>query len=463
MSRNKTNSDILNYIANKIEPSPLKTYVYSEIERIHDEILSKINKGIKIKQQDLDPFVRALFNSGKGKYIGIESNLPSSYFKNYPTFLANHKQYFEVNKSGGKRILIEKDWVGIYNDALMNPGLYKKFIDWHQNNKVDLMWITEDKANILRKEAGLDTTDVGFWPESFAVTFKANSDGTEDIKMISKGSSQFEKIKKYIDTVCKEAQLIPVRELEIPLLPESITRKWEGYVGTASKREETVGKLLLEELIEFKNFRGRVLDAAAGIGHEALFLAKNNFDIAVNELDSGYREILADKTSKQKIDIYNYDWRELTNYLCPVYQAVFLIGNSLSMVKGVEERRKCIKEFFKLLAPGGKLIIDERNFDLIKQTLSKNQEYKGNGIMYPGTLIESKLSRVNSSNLIAFNFYHAGGKSQIGTLVVEALERNELKDMLKEEGFKDIKIYSDLKSGFSPNAHFFTYVAVKPN
>ena len=109
------------------------------------------------------------------------------------------------------------------------------------------------------------------------------------------------------------------------------------------------------------------------------------------------------------------------------------------------------------------MIIDERNFDLIKDTLYKNQEYKGNGIMYPGTLIESRLSRVNSSSLIAFNFYHAGGKSQIGTLVVEALERNELKEMLKEEGFENIRIYSDLKSGFNPNAHFFTYVANKPS
>jgi len=147
----------------------------------------------------------------------------------------------------------------------------------------------------------------------------------------------------------------------------------------------------------------------------------------------------------------------------PCLSRNLLIGNSLSLVKGTEERRKCIKEFFKILAPGGKLIIDERNFDLIKDTLYKNQEYKGNGIMYPGTLIESKLSRINSSNLIAFNFYHTDGKSQIGTLVVEALERNELKNMLKEEGFVDIKVYSDLKSGFNPDAHFFAYVANKPN
>ena len=46
MNKQKNQSDILKYITNKIEPNPLKTYVYAEIERMHDEILSKINKGM---------------------------------------------------------------------------------------------------------------------------------------------------------------------------------------------------------------------------------------------------------------------------------------------------------------------------------------------------------------------------------------------------------------------------------
>jgi SAM-dependent methyltransferase len=456
-----TKNDIVKFIDAQIEPSPLKSYVYSEIERIHKEILSKIDKGIKIDQGDLEPFVKAFFQSGQGEYVGIESNLPSSYYKIYPTYLSGHKKYIDLNNLRGKRILIEDNWEKIYQDALMNPGLYKKFIQWHQENKVDLMWISKSKAKQLCKDAGLDTTDIGLWSESYAVTFRANSDGTEEIKMIDKKNPLLEKVKTYVCRIIREASIIPADQLQIPILPEDVAREWEGYVGELKKRENTIGKLLLDELGEYRNFKGRILDAAAGVGHEVLFLFKNNFDISANELDYGFSEILLSKIPNQKIETYQYDWRELLNYLKPMYKAIVLIGNSLSMVKGNEERKKCIEQFYKLLASGGKLIIDQRNFELIQNELSKGNEYLGNGIMYPGTEIISKLTRVNLSNLFAFNFFVKNKKNLLGTIVVEAIPKDELKNMLKEVGFKNIKVYSDLEKGLNPKAHFYTYVATK--
>ncbi len=424
----KKSANIVEYIKTKIEPSPLKTYAYAELERIHDEILSQVGKGIRISRDDLEPFVKALFLSAKGEYIGIESNLPSSYFKIYPTFLSAHKKYLSGQKKTGKRILIGKSWEDIYKDALMNPVLYKKFIEWHQENNVELLWITRDKAVNLSKELGIETTDLCFWADSFAASFKANPTQTIDIKLIDQVDSSFANNRQYVARIIKEARALPVQDLEVPIFPEAVAKKWEGYVGDYRVRAETLGKILLKELADFRNFQGRILDAAAGVGHEVTFLNKNGFDVDANEIDSSFREILLEKTKKnsQKINIHHYDWREFGRHFKPVYKGIILVGDSLCMVRKGSNRKKCVKEFYKILSPGGKLIIDTRNFGLIKSTLLEGKEYLGQGVMYRADKINSTLSIVGSG-LMSFDFFYPGKShdNQIGSIAVEPLQDGE--------------------------------------
>ena len=62
-----------------IEKTPLKEYYRGEIENFFDETASKITttEGVPMTQANVNMLTKALFNSGEGVYIGIESNLPS--------------------------------------------------------------------------------------------------------------------------------------------------------------------------------------------------------------------------------------------------------------------------------------------------------------------------------------------------------------------------------------------------
>ena len=80
-----------------IEKTPLKEYYRSEIKRFFDEIASKIKTvdGVPMTQENVNMLTEALFKSGDGVYIGIESNLPSAYFDIYPKYLEHHAAYLE--------------------------------------------------------------------------------------------------------------------------------------------------------------------------------------------------------------------------------------------------------------------------------------------------------------------------------------------------------------------------------
>lgn len=128
------------------------------------------------------------------------------------------------------------------------------------------------------------------------------------------------------------------------------------------------------------------------------------------------------------------------------------------MVRGKSNRKKCIEEFYNLLIPGGKLIIDERNFPLI---MKKREKYKRKRIMYMGDTVDFRLTFENE-NLVRFRFFRTEKPNEeIGYIVVEALEKGEVEELLRSSGFKNIEVYSDLEKGYKEDADFYTYVATK--
>jgi hypothetical protein len=81
--------------------------------------------------------------------------------------------------------------------------------------------------------------------------------------------------------------------------------------------------------------------------------------------------------------------------------------------------------------------------------------------MYAGDSLDFKL-RFENGKKIKFEFFKTSKPGEkIGHIEVEALEKDELKIILHEVGFKNISVYSDFEKAFSENADFYTYVAVK--
>ena len=450
-----------------IEKTPLKGYFRGEIQRFFDETAAKITTtdGVEMTQANVNMLTEALFKSGDGVYIGIESNLPSAYFDIYPIYLEHHAAYlkrlFDAKKiAEGKRILIAKDIGEIYNDSILNTAQYAKFIDWHEDpeHTTELFWIEKSKAEELRKQHNLKTTDIGFWKDTFAVFFERADKEKYSVSMTLKGTTLFKTVDQYIKDIIRGAHSV---EIEIPIVQKELVDAWEGYVG-CNKRLEAIKAFLTDWLDDYKGYSGRILDAAPGIGCEAIFLLKNGFDVSVNEADPGFNNLLTEKIKRevgQKVEVHQYDWRKLSENLGHLYSVILVLGNSLCMMRGKSHRKKSIAEFYSLLKPGGKIIIDERNFSDI---LNKRDKYKSKKSMYMGDVVDFRLTFENKS-LIRFRFFYiANPEKEIGSIVVEAIEKGEIKEVLKTTGFENIDVYSDFEKGYKEDVEFYTYVATKP-
>lgn len=449
---------------------PLKDYVLNQVKELYEKIKSLETTGAELDIDDIRHLSSFFFKTGMGIYVGVESNLPSTYFELYPDFLRDNQNYLKTlsasEHEGTKRILIARSGGEIRTDAIMHPQPYKNFIEWHRKNKVGLYWIEEDEANRISDELETETTDVAFWSGSYAITFQPNKPkNTIRIKMVRNNTQAFTKAQRYIQTVSKSAHLLTLDIDKLPVFSQNVVKRWDGYIGGTEFRENGLGKLLLNELNPNNGWKpGRVLDAAAGSGYETLLLSKYGMDVTANEIDPAWNTILKERTKAAgvPVEIYQYDWRKLSDSLQPLYTAVVAVGNSLCMVIGKSQRERSIKEFYKVLKPNGKLIIDERNFDSIIKRLQAGKDCYSKGSMYACSDMNAKLSIEDKTDrLIRFNFFDNKTKRVMGSTVVQAPKKNELMTTLKRAGFKNIKVFSDFQEGHKDQADFFTYVATK--
>ena len=379
----------------KIEKTPLKDYFRAEMKKFDGIVEEITTDGVDMTRENVNMLTEALFKSGEGVYIGIESNLPSAYFDVYPKFLNHHAEYLkrlsDTETEEGKRILIAKDTGEIYNDFILHTAQYANFVDWHNEHSTQLLWVEKSTAKKFCEEHKLKTTDIGFWKGTFAVFFKLTDEGKYLVSMTSKGSPLFKAVDLYIQDIEKKADAM---EIEIPIVQKELVDAWEGYVG-CEKRLKVIGNFLRNILDEYKGYKGRILDAAPGIGCEAIFLLKNGFDVSLSEADPGFNKMLIEKIKmavRQKIEVYQYDWRKLSENISPLYSAILVMGNSLCMMRGKSHRKKSIEEFYRLLVPGGKIIIDERNFSEI---LNKRDKYTSKKSFYMGDFVDFRLTFEN--------------------------------------------------------------------
>jgi hypothetical protein len=160
-----------------------------------------------------------------------------------------------------------------------------------------------------------------------------------------------------------------------------------------------------------------------------------------------------------------------------------------------------VKAFYDVLAPGGTLIIDERNFthftapdvaERIERNPVRNFPYKGD-VMYCGIAVKGCPKSISRTDVV-FRYYRNDDsfyqglmatdeldekqrreldERELGVLHLYPFEKGELGNLLVDCGFEDIRVYRDLDwtqpNDFEPDgdwfdrdADFFVYVATKP-
>jgi glycine/sarcosine N-methyltransferase len=461
----------------------------SAILGIADGQLRKLNQVIRglrsergtiFDRSDTNYATRVLFETAENGYDGTESHCPSEFEDVYPDYLEAHAKNLQKTKSPpGTRILIANR-AELVDDAHHHESKYQKFVEWHVDHEVNLLYVERNEAEQISKKNKLPTTDVGIWYDQYALLFTPQEQGNVVLRMVVPREKTYGDCVRYFQEISNPEIAKPV-PYQPELFEEALSNKWVDFVNS-NERMKLLGPFLLNILEPYKH--GRILDAAAGIGCETIFLAKNGYDVTTNEIGKRLSEIARINARREEVvfERFAIDWRFLDeHYPQPRFNAILVLGNSLCLVLDEEERKKCVENFYKVLRPGGVLIIDERNFDNIlsmKDEIEQdsvkafNKIWKGN-VMYCGSIVRGVPHPYNiSENRIVFVYYdnespksswEEAKSSMIGTLEMYPFKNGELYELLESCGFQQIETYSDLERDVKkdPSADFYTYVAHK--
>jgi SAM-dependent methyltransferase len=151
-----------------------------------------------------------------------------------------------------------------------------------------------------------------------------------------------------------------------------------------NNRDEQDAEFFLDHLIDYLQPKkeDRILDLACGRGRHSVYLNKKGFDVVGVDLSTESIEY-ASKFGNDKLFFEVHDMR---NLLCTnSFQYVLNLFTSFGYFERKWENEKVILNIAKTLVPGGKLILDFLNAELIKQA-----EYKEDNKIIEGILFKIK-------------------------------------------------------------------------
>lgn len=196
---------------------------------------------------------------------------------------------------------------------------------------------------------------------------------------------------------------------------------WQLYIGDSEDRTSTYKKFLIDQLKK-RNCKS-ILDAACGTGVDSIMLLEEGFTVtSVDASDKMLKQAHKTRWARRKEDKFDEwvideaNWLHLENDLNKEghipkdggFDALICMGNSFAHLPDFEgnqrEHEMAINNFYKLLKPGGILMIDHRNYDYILdhgQAPSKNIYYNSEHIVDIKT---SVLYVNNAPNLITLDY-----------------------------------------------------------
>lgn len=480
-----------------------RNYAVAEINRVL-KVVQQLSQGTYRAEnpEELRKWFDALFADGGRWYRAVDSNPPSAYMRDYAWYLDTHSKalaeraradtFEDIRVLTTPRDQLTKDYAKF-------TGLYGEYYEWHREHHVDARWLATDKVNRLRAEYNIGKADVGLW-ENHAVLFTPDehSDAvTIDVYVPGEarpGRPSYVQITQYVAEVLKQSEDLGDVAPRLELVDQKLANNWEAYLDPMARQSGPFGKFLLGAL----SGRQWILDAAAGIGSDSVFLLEQGFTVWSNEVDLRLAEVANAYAAARNVQLHltGFLWETLPESMVHDgnmrFDAVLVLGNSLCLVPEESQRRVCLRAFHDILQPGGKLIIDERYFQYMLDFRSEIEKSPGErypptlrgDVMYGGMSVRGYPARI-SQQAISWRFFSnsppvSGDRNSIverdfkvKELALYPFRHGELYSLLCEVGFQDIEVFSDMKKIGTPDempsresvgdAVFVTYVATRPN
>jgi len=196
-----------------------------------------------------------------------------------------------------------------------------------------------------------------------------------------------------------------------------------------------------------------VLDAACGTGHHTIALAKRGFECAGADISAGMVEIASKNAAQTNYEIVfkQAGFGQLKGVFgVGLFDGLVCLGNSLPHVLDEQSLEMTLTDFRSVLRPGGKLIIQNRNFDQVMRDRSR--------WMPPQTYHEGKQTwifarfydfdpdgRLTFYILILFSENGGEFSQQVISTRLWPIGKDQITGFLGTVGFEDIRYYGDLE------------------
>lgn len=217
-----------------------------------------------------------------------------------------------------------------------------------------------------------------------------------------------------------------------------------GFYEELSKYYDVIFPLGEEKLKFMKdriNGKGNILDLAAGTGNYSIELSKLGHNVVAVDLDEEMINKIEDKNKKEKTNVkpYKLDMKNIDNLRNYEFDAIICIGNSLVHLDNRKEIKDVLKKMYNILDYEGVVILQIVNYDRIleynvkqlplidrpeaKVKFIRNYELENGKILFKTKLVINEDEIYNNC------------------ISLYPLKSQEFVDILKQVGFKNIKLY----------------------
>ncbi|MBB1246308.1 class I SAM-dependent methyltransferase [Streptomyces durbertensis] len=235
---------------------------------------------------------------------------------------------------------------------------------------------------------------------------------------------------------------------------DSLVDRWDDLIDWDQRRTGERG--FFSELLHGCGARS-VLDVAAGTGYHSVTLALSGFTVTAADGSAAMLERTRRNAARHGVELptVHADWRGLPGRLAGGHDAVVCLGSSFPHLFDLADRRAVLREFHRLLPPGGVLVLDHRNFDAIRA-----RRYRSSGnYYYCGDAVRVSVAHADAETC-RFRYSFADGVTH--HLEVYPLLRDEARELLTEAGFDTVQTFGDFSTDFDPyEADFIIHAARK--
>ncbi len=454
----------------------------------------------------------SVFYGLQDTYVGVDSHLPRDFFSAYPSLLEHLRPTtgFElVNEWGHQcyapqatRILPISQKV-LKKDYAANKPVWETYLRKHKENGIRLLQVDPQIAKQALNDyvPGLGwTTEIGIWVRTCAMLFEEPGLSEErTLQLLCPGEALWRDYIQYVKHLVHNTQSVGLQhgklvfdyidELDkedilwsLEALYESppLAQAWSRFVDPPKRLRQGeaafLDKLIAAQQQKLGREKLKVFDACMGVGAEVVWLRTNHArdcDVLSNEIEWTLAAQAVDYAKSKGLDLSftMFDWRHLDAKLARLrgtFDIIMILGNSLSCFGSTEDMKRVLTNFKELLAPGGILVLDERNY----RKFYDPERWSPNDFVPPEVVYTGNVrARPNRDHMgepgkdFMYLEYFAkqhGADQHLGYFRVYPFAEGQIRQLLAHSGFGPVKQYDDYEAKPDEDAWFITYVAEKP-